>query len=139
MHQHGADLFGNANPAHDRVVGKNDMSLPICDRAVASDEEIRRLCLKLWPEKGAAALRIAMYGGCDIRSAQRIVARRQGFSREVFTSLQASEAGEPFLKLAMSRSRAVWWAEFYQELELAAKEKKARALLREVRKAREVD
>jgi hypothetical protein len=138
MNEHCRDLFGRANRRGDKVVMQSDAAPAGTDKVVAFDEQVRRLCLRLWPGRGAAALHIAMHGGCDIRSAQRIVARQQTFTLPVFLSMMRSVVGEPFLKLAMSGSTASWWTETYEDLETVAMEKKAHALLREAeqRKAR---
>ena len=67
MTKHDRDLVDLANSRGDKVGVHCDRSLPICDRADAFEESVRRLARKLWPDKGVAALRIAMHGGCDIR------------------------------------------------------------------------
>jgi len=132
MNEQCRDLFGRANRRGDKVVMQSDVAPRGSDKDVAFDEQVRRLCLRLWPARGAAALHIAMHGGVDIRSAQRIVARQQTFTLPVYLSMMRSIVGEPFLKLAMSGATAPWWTETYEDLELAAKEKQAREMLREV-------
>jgi hypothetical protein len=91
------------------MVAQNDLLVATNDHMVESDfdadfdEQARRLCIKLWTKKLAAA-QLSIHGDVTVRQAQRIIGRRQGFSLKVYRRLVASLYGDDFLALFVAGS-----------------------------------
>ncbi len=116
----------------DHVVAKNDHMVARNDHVVDFDEQVRKLCVSLWPKPTTAA-QLSIHGDITVRQAQRILGREHGFSLTVYGQLMRGLHGEAFLDLMMSGTHAAWWADREHERRITQARRRKRALEQELR------
>lgn len=126
------DLFADANLVRDQLVAKSDRVVAKGDQLVAFDENVRRLCRDLWPGRTTAP-QLAIHGDVDVRQAQRILARDQGFSLAVFRNLMHSPYGGSFFDLFMRGSTAEWAREVLHERKITNARRQRRAIEKQLK------
>lgn len=125
-------LFDDANPGRDQLVAKSDRIVAKGDHLVAFDEQCRALCRSIWPGRTTAP-QLAINGDVEVRQAQRILAREQGFSLAVIRSLLHSPFGASFFDLLMQGSQADWARDTLQERRMADLRKRRRELEKQLK------
>ena len=126
------DLFVDANAGCDSTVAKSDRAVAKGDHMAAFDEDVRKLCRAIWPGRTTAP-QLAIHGDIDVRQAQRILARENGFSLRVFRRLMHSPYGGSFFDLLMAGSTSEWARETRQERKISNIRKQRRELERQLK------
>lgn len=126
------DLFADANSQRDQLVAKSDRVVAKGDHMAAFDEDVRKLCRTIWPGRTTAP-QLAIHGDIDVRQAQRILARDQGFSLAVYRNLMHSPYGGSFFDLLMAGSASEWARETRQERKISDLRKRRRELEKQLK------